>query len=146
MTYELKRYKALGNGFVEDSNRAIPGVEFTDGSETFREIAVNFSNFDLANRTCTAVFRREAQTLGGSWAYVSSYTKTVSDTSGGINLSNGSFAPYDQCLEDDGITWKQGIVSEAEFTINTIVFNTYGISVSISQFLYNAILRTNGLI
>lgn len=159
MTTQI-RLSAQGNGFIDDPNGGIIGLQYNKEGDTMRCFCVNFTVFDLSNRTATNTFIRQIQRANGEWITIGSFSKTVSDQSGYVHIDLPNFGqmefdpfePYteeEQELVDEGIsverTLKPNLCTEAQFFIDTLVKNKHGVSVDIATFIYTTIIRQESL-
>lgn len=146
-------------GFIESPIGGCIGVEYSNESDTFRELCVNFSDFDLSNRKATNNFIRQIKS-GNNWFTIDSYSRTVSDFSSGVSVDPSSFGKgiskdemYELDNKGDKILvsqpWlyqlKKNVTPEAQFFIDTIVKNKFGIPIDMAAFIVNVILRKNNL-
>ncbi len=160
MTTQI-RLSAQGNDFIEDVNGGLFGLEYEKEGDIFRCFCVNFSEFDLANRSAKNNFVIQIKKANGGWKTIDSFHETVSDSTGYIrtdldqrfgNRELDPFIPYtteEQTIIDEGgtveRTLKDNVCTEAQFFIDTIVKNKYGVPVDMSTFIYVAISRHEGL-
>lgn len=158
MTYTLKTYLAVGNDYVENAEiGGLPGIEYTQDGETYRDIRVNFSEWDDANRKAVGTFIKQIKGTN-KWGFIECYRKEVSDFSGGVSVAVATFGqPVIDMYElvdnekvevDQPWKWqlKPNVMTEAQFFIDTIGTGRLQVPVSIKDFTYMAIRNHNGLI
>lgn len=159
MTYTLKTYLSVGNDFIEDSQiGGLPGIEYTQEGEVYRDIRVNFSEWDDANRKAVGTFIKQIKGAN-RWGFIESYRKEVSDFSGGVSVDVSTFGypiPTDDMYDlldgkkidiDKPWRWKlkTNVLTEAQFFIDTIGTGRIVAPISIKDFSYMAIKNHNGL-
>lgn len=146
MTTTQIRLSANGNDFISDIAGGIIGLQFEKDGDTLRTFCVNFSNFDLANRIATNNFVQQIQKGNGDWATIGSFRETVSDVSGFISTDPSTFGnKVTQPFEEDGITLLPNVSTEAQFFVDTLIKNKYGITIDIATFIYVTIQRVEEL-
>lgn len=151
MSYTINQYTATNNNFIEDESGANIGVEFQQDGDMLRCILLNFPIFDLSNRTATSNFITQFKNASGVWKTLGdgNFSKTVSDKSGYVYIIPELFGqtesqPYTD-PNADPLVLKDGLLTEAQFFINTIVSNKYGAPVDMKSFCVAAIVRNFSL-
>lgn len=171
MAYQIKKYKKIVDHltnevvYAEDVYGGIVGIEWMDSSgNTYRCIAHHTPLYYFA-RSAETQFYLFIKQVGATYFNtlpIEAFTETANDKSGyrvgdptspdftksytldpWVRDTNGNQIP------DPTVPWgfqlKPGIQTEAQFFIDNVVFNKYGLGISISQFLEAGIINKYNL-
>ena len=151
--YSVDRDKSK-NGIIfyeSDSTGGALGVEFVKDGFTYLVVGGgSMPNFSVDNREADTVFRKYIK-VGNTYGFISEYRKTISDENYMYgNPENPKFGMYeDQPYSDSTATnpyiIKADLQTEAQFFIDNIIKNKHQLPISISNFIYLTIRRTEGV-
>ena len=135
MIQTLKRYKEVGDTFVEDSTGFIVGYQWIDASNITRRTLYIANNMDTINQYSIAVCRYEMlDPASGLWYLIDTkdFMATMNDW---VHATTGAYesTPYQDdttqpIYEEDGITVKKyvqilktGLVPQFQFWFNMLL-------------------------
>ncbi len=142
MSYTEIRLSAQDNDFIADPKGGIIGLQFTYKGDMLRVFCVNFREFDFANRRAENIFIEQILRGDGvTWTYSSQFTRTVSDTSDYRSTAQATFGQVViNPFEEDGITLLPNVCTDAQFFIDTLVKNIYGVTIDMASFIVAEII------
>lgn len=132
----------LDGTYSLDVDGGIAGIEFTKDSKTFVTLSGTAWNaFDFALRKAELVFKRFIKVEDVLY-YKGSVIKTIDDSKYMYdNPLAPTFGQYEDFPFDGNNELKEDLITEAQFFINTIIQNKWGIPLGIGQFQYATIMR-----
>ncbi len=150
--YSIDETKNGGAVFYKaDSTGGALGVEFVKDGFTYLVVGGgSMPNFSVDNREADTVFRKYIK-VGNTYGFISEYRKTISDANYMYgNPSKPTFGNYsDQPYTDSTATnphiLKADLQTEAQFFIDNIIKNKHSLPISISNFIFATIRRTEGI-
>lgn len=130
-----------------DSMGGALGVEFEKDGFTYLVVGGgSMPNFSPDNREADNIFRKYIR-VGNTYGFLEEYRKTISDNAYMYgNPSKPNFGTYeDDPYMPDGVTLKEDLQTEAQFFIDNIIKNKHHLPISISNFVYATIVKSQGL-
>jgi hypothetical protein len=143
-----KRYSASDNGFIEANNGRLVGREWSDSSgNTYRTIAVNFREFDMANGVAVINFVKEIKPSGtDSFTWHKSYTAKINDKDYNYaDPTKPNFGVYEPNPFNEDGSLKDGLTDEATFFSECFFFNSFGLPLDINTFFIATIDAKEGI-